>query len=306
MKKFIMVFVVFVFMCAIVHADCNITNGNITYSPNVNAPSIINYQTGEGYCLPSVNPGGVVIDLTKCDRVNDLIPGEDYVIVQEIKTEGFAFLNPAEDATNISIAVKAFISESDLCDDVNGIEIELDCDLVSGRLVSEISDEFILVARPFILVEIPSVSYNKETVNGDNLSVSVGFNDANVICITCEQSICKSTFDIGKLSCLDSYSLLFPYGVCNQDDWWTGIVVTNLTSENGSMDVIIYVDGFKYKTVMTVQSNSVKTMNIDELLSDAPIDGTTCYVEVNSNFEMDGVGIYGNSIGHSAFLARKK
>lgn len=306
MKKIIMLVVCFMLISVFAFADCSIKTGTIKFEPTIDAPAVINYQTGEGYCSLPSNPGGVILDFTKCDNVADLVPGGNYIIVQKILTDGFKFVVPSEEATPISFAVKAFTSMDDLCADNSGVTVNLTYTIVNDNIVrSEISNEFILSLHPYLLVEFPNFTYTKDDVVDDAAYAEVGIINADAVCVTCEAAICKSTVKLGDISCLTKYSLLFPYCLCGDPAWWSGIAITNLTNEKGSMDITVYVDGKAYTTTYDVSANAVFTILVDDLVNTVVIDNTECYVKVNSNFEMDGVGIYGNSQGHSAYLARK-
>jgi len=307
MKKIIMLVAVFVFMSINVFANCTPTQGKIIYGPGETVPVEINYQTGVGYCTPSVNTGGVIVDLSKCDNVNDLVPGSNYVLMLSMKTEGFTFLNPAAAATETEIAVKAFSSMDNLCAGTNANDITLTAMFNDdgSRIISNASNQFILVAHPYLLVTIPSFVYDNTEVDGSDPVIEIDIIDANVICITCNAAICSSIFDLGSMSCDDTYSLLFPYGVCNDTEWWTGIALTNLTNHSGIANITVYIGGKQINIAKTIKGNFIYSFSVDEILEDIDVVGNTCYIEVKSNFNMDGVCIYGNSLGQSAYKARK-
>jgi len=309
MKKIIlMVFVVLLFVSVNAYSICVPTSGKIVYNNSADAPAQINYQTGVGYCTASTNPGGVVLDLSKCDNVSKLDPTKDYIMKLNVDTNGFNFITPIVDATNISFSVTAFPSMDNLCNSINGTEVTMEGFLYNDNLtiLTKPSDDFILVARPFLLVYIPEFTYDKTKVNGSSLKVSVGIYDASVVCLTCGDAICEDSFNIGDMSCTDLYTMLFPYCVINSNEWWTGIAIANLSTYDGVISINVYAPSDIFTFTKIVKGNSVYAFSVDDLLSKSDVDSDTCYVIIKSNSEIDGICIYGNPDGHSAYMGRKQ
>jgi len=308
MKNKIMKIAMVIVIClfSVVHAGAFCSppvQGSIIYGPAITPPAEINYQTGAGYCMPSENIGGVVFDINKCDKRDELVQGNDYILMLKIKTEGFDYLLCPVDATNTTIAVKAYESIHDLCNDEDAIEIELDATCNKNRILSNSTDTLILDSHPYLLINIPSMVYDKNIVDGSDLIVSIGIIDAGSICIACESAICAKEYNLGKMSCYGS--LVFPYGIYSDSQWWTGIVVSNLSDHVGIAKFTIVANGEKFDSLQSIEGNSVLAITVDQLLGNHELDGNRCYVIVHSNFEMDGICIYGNPDGHSAYIARK-
>jgi len=305
MKKIISMLVIgMILMSSIVFAECNPTVGSITYEPLIDAPAIINYQTGEGYCSPSENVGGVILNLSAC---NDLIISEEYILLISIDTIGFSYVELANDATNISIAIKAYSTMDSLCNDIDGIDIETYGNFTGGYdNISAKSSDFIVDLHPYLLISIPSITYDKELVDGTPLIVSVSVVDTNAVCITCDSfTLYSDTFIIGTMSCFDSYVLTFPYSIYNSDDWWGGIVITNLISNINTISITLYTENDVFSFIKYIDSNKSLVFTIDSLLENENITGTICYMTVVSNSDIDGIAIFGNSNGYCAYTARK-
>ena len=307
MKKIIFCILMVILISPLsVYASCTTTSGTIEYATNTAPPAKINYQTGVGYCNPSINPNGVVLDLTKCENVNDIIVGEDYLIAIKIDTEGFEFVIPTA-ATPVSYAISAYSSYDDLCKHENGINLNIKYSYADGEtnnIISEVRNDLVYSNYPYFLIEIPDFTYKSSAIDiSDVVLVTVGFVDADSICVTCGNAICKKTYNLGKISCVDSYTVIFPYALVHQDGWWTGIAVTNLTNANGSYKISVFTP-----TNIYIQNKDIEKYQVDTFLVDDIVNKNyegTCWVKIESNFSLDGICFFGDNVGHSCYKGSK-
>jgi hypothetical protein len=290
-------------------AACPITTGTIQYTAGNNAPAYINYQTGIGYCEPSENPGGVILDIAACEDSDKLNVGGKYIIGLQLLLEGFEFELPVS-ATPVSYAIKLYSNLDDLCNGVNGINLNLSYTYATDNptkmeIFSEISEDLVQINHPYILVELPNFKYNPGNLDpSKNLKVLVGIIDANVICPSCHIAICDSTINIGDISCVDTFSMEFPYSLVNQKDWWSGYAITNKSIYPGQYKIYLYTPTDVYIFNKNIKGLEVSTFSINELMDTTPYSGT-CWVRIESDFPMDGICFFGNMIGHSCYLGRR-
>ena len=285
---------------------CDYTCGAIAIGPDVIPPPAINYQTGNGYCTKSINPGGVIFDLSACDRYSDLVVGQEYNLYIEIEIDGFSFVLPPCPATNIDIGIIAYPCLQAVCDGIGGVPLSLNAGTNGKRIKTENSTGLVIVQHPILVVSIPDMVYDKSLVTADCLIVSVKISNPNGVCTSCDSYICRQEFRIGELSCLNN-SIVYPYLPINDSIWWSGIAVCNLNSEMGKMEIVVRCNEGVYVIEKTLAGNSEFVTNVDELIDGLGITCPSCSIVINGNFSMYGVGTYGSGLGaSSAYIACPK
>jgi len=285
------------------------SSGSIFYEAAAPPPPKIDIQTGEGYCIPPTNLCGLSLDVTKCSNKDKLIPGNKYRIGLKLWSDGFEFLDPATSATPVSYSVKMFASEEDLNNGINGIELSVVFTYAHGpdtqQLISNIDTDLVQAGYSYYLVEVPPFTYDKSEVDPTKHALlSVGVLDGNSICPDCGSVICCNIKDVGKLSCTESFKTIFPYALCGQMDWWTGVAIANLSDVVGTCTVEIVTPTNTYSFQKIVVGGGVYTFTIDELMSNENYKGS-CWIKVIGNFPMDGICFFGNNNGFSSYIGRR-
>jgi hypothetical protein len=189
------------------------------------------------------------------------------------------------------------------------------CDVASNaRAVSLTTDEDnldLVLTNDFILVDMPALNYDLDDITADDV-VSVRVTLIKSPCGT----IFADTIQIGTMCAvppvvtLPVNTLVYPYFTAmDNDNWWDGFVVTNLTNASGSFTALVYEqDGDMGAFTGTVDANSLFQSTLATELAGATLvtagtDGvlgnSLCYILVCTDFTADGFAFMGNQTSNS-------
>jgi hypothetical protein len=154
------------------------------------------------------------------------------------------------------------------------------------------------------LMDIPTIYYDwTKLAMNDEIGVQVTFGK-----LPCGGAV-TGTICLGKVgSCASTecYTLLYPYGLgSGNSGWWTGLVVTNLSSTTTNTTTIRVYDtaGGSGSLVTNITPHNQYTATIGQIMDDpAWTAGTTAitntndlFVEVQSNTRVDGLMFIGDT-----------
>jgi len=179
----------------------------------------------------------------------------------------------------------------------------------SNLSVDGISDRFVWFDMPYFRYNSSIVSAGQTvsvlatlTVVGDGNKTACG-GEANTSTET-------YTFDVGTFGeCDQNFSAVFPYFTLDTDDgtWWSGMVITNLSSVDGTATLYFYeADGDWAHIAVPVKANNMYVatkdavfassgMVIDQRLGGGVLGDSNCYMIACTNFNMDGYAMIGNA-----------
>lgn len=119
----------------------------------------------------------------------------------------------------------------------------------------------------------------------------------------CDDPACCCTFEVGTLGCcLEDLvlggKLIYPYATeMNNATWWYGMVITNISDEDGVADVTVYeTDGDTATISVDVAANNMFVTNNQALMAafGGDIGDARAYFEVNCDFTASGFLFIGN------------
>ncbi|MFP4533531.1 MAG: hypothetical protein ACLFNS_12690 [Desulfobacterales bacterium] len=170
-------------------------------------------------------------------------------------------------------------------------------------------------------IDIPEIMFDPSMIDeGDVISVQICLTpadendevDAGSICGDCG---CCCEFELGSILCCEegaSQSLTYPYVTpLNDANWWFGMVITNLSGNDGEAEVTIYeTDGDSETITVDVEANNMEVFSNVDLMDEfgEGIGDARAYFTVKTDFSADGFLFIGNDGKSEAmgYLPRKK
>jgi len=298
-KSLTMVIILLVTCFSITVFGCDEIPGIVDYNDNV----IVNYQTGDGFCKKPENPNGAIFDITKCDNVTNIIEGNEYKLGLKIQNPGFYFYN-AEDG--IESQITAYKSISDLCNDKNGIVVDIvyyKFNKTANEIQTDVMTNLVHSGYPVFLVKIPEFTYNKSDINSDDryLLINIAIINPNTICSTCDTAICRTVKEIGSIECKKSYTTVFPYCVIGIDEYWSGIAITNSYDKIVKYILNVYTPENIYTYERSLTPYEVDSFVLSNIMYNVNYSGN-CWVEIKSSELLNGVCFFGNRINQSCYI----
>jgi len=269
------------------------------------------YESTGGYCF-NTNTGNNKVLMS---HTSDLPDGDYFVTLEVVDTPGvyWSSLDVYADAYDtVANACEATSPATDLPGEfyylANGLAgspvASSDCDLHSSQKVVKVVTEPGTVASAndrVMWVDLPLLVFDTaEIVVGTTVQVRV-----TVSKYPCG-AVSTCLVDIGVLGCDANVSstLLYPYFTEMENDlYWDGLAVTNLSSYDGVAKLTIYeADGDTATYSLSVQANSIQSVTGEQLAASATQTGGTgtlgdarFYVMVDADFSADGLGMFANS-----------
>jgi hypothetical protein len=194
------------------------------------------------------------------------------------------------------------------------------CDIASTtRPVSVTTNETgldLALTNDYLLINIPQMRYDLDEIAVDDV-VSVRVTLIKAPCGT----VFQGTLQIGTMCAapvvpaLAVNTLVYPYFTAMaNDNWWDGIVITNLTAVQGNFTALIYEqDGDVGSFTGTIDPNSLYQNTLQNALagatlvtagSDGVLGNSLCYVLVCTDFTADGFGFMG-SLSTNSLMANE-
>jgi hypothetical protein len=287
------------------------------------------FETRNGYCDEGTEDDcRVIFDICECEDVTEVFASGRMTIL----TEGVYWTNVSDGADPGEVAFDMYANKDSACDaafqtksfgavsyflDEDGDDEGIPNDEVSGNcsvpddqkvvmLSSESGSGYPITATDETdklhqwWIDIPSMVYDlDEITRGDVVSVKIELLNEVIggICAECV-SICECTVDIGIMCCEEeevSYSMYFPYVITQNATWFTGIVVTNLSSAVDIADMeatftLTDSTGSTFTNTKTDFDAKVWAFSLDAELpnfSGTPAVGAA-WLKVETNFSVDG------------------
>lgn len=157
------------------------------------------------------------------------------------------------------------------------------------------------------ILDIPTVKFDYEkVVAGAKVEVKVSFGKSPCGG-TQSETFCLATF-VSKCVSQDTYSLLYPYATGASDaGWWTGVVVTNTSSDTSTVAITLYdTEGGSGSLNTTIAAKSQKVMMLSAITSDPDFKAGTkaldltkpVQISVAANTSVDGLLLLGSADGN--------
>ncbi len=197
------------------------------------------------------------------------------------------------------------------------------CDVEATARATSIltsEDDLDLVAgNDFLLINLPAFNYDIDEITADDV-VSV---QVTLIKAPCGQIFGPEVVEIGTM-CAEVVdpaaavnTLVYPYFTAmDNDNWWDGIVITNLSANAGNFTAMVYEqDGDVGAFTGTVDANGLYQNTLQNALltggaaivtagGDGVLGNSLCYVIVCTDFMADGFAFMG-SLSSNAMMANE-
>ena len=267
------------------------------------------YESQIGYCYNGTSNNKVLMSFTQ-----DLPDGSYFVELEVVDSPGVYWSSLPVYANGYDTTILACLDDTgiplagDVYSQADGTvaipTVTSDCDMAAIAKAVEVVTVAGLVAHAgdrVLWVDLPTLLFDDdEIVKGSSVTVRVSVN--KYPCGT----ISTCLVDLGILGCDMSVSstLLYPYFTEMENDlYWDGLAVTNLSSYDGVAELTIYeADGDTATYSLSVPANSIQSVTGTQLAASATQTGgagtlgdARFYVMVDADFSADGLGMFANS-----------
>jgi len=169
----------------------------------------------------------------------------------------------------------------------------------------------------YLWLDIPAMRLDGTARRGDaiNVEITLLYDRLNTgLCTDCHPPItCSCVRQVGVVCCDVALNncMYFPYVTesVTADNWWTGVVVTNLSGSSVSSPTVkmTLTDSagsiFTYEEVMSKQVQAWTVGNLPWAQGGTPVGAS--WLKVDGNFQMDGYQFIGNPDFGAGTLARR-
>ena len=276
-----------------------------------------------------------IFNICNCENASDFESGQTIGVRMTILVDGEDGENGAywSGGADANVDLRLYGTEALACDNMADVYDEvfgpgkfylsdLETVVPPATLVDDTTCEVVAAARATVILTDPTEGYTITPLDaidklshwwidiapiridpnvlhaGELISVKIELlnQESGGICADCV-SVCECIVDVAIVCCLDgaSYDMYFPYVLTQDSAWFTGIVVTNLSSSVAIADMVATFTitdgtGATFTYTKTDFETKVWAFSLDAELSNfsgTPAPGAA-WLKVETNFSVDG------------------